>query len=153
MKRPYVFYFTGHARYNGIRVMMILSKKLAEEGFEVLYYVQDKTNWPKDVPMLDAVDERLRKNAVAKVISVEIGEAEVGKGAEDDLLDDAAKQVVTGNGLTILEEETGGDFLVADGEVLVEVAVFNDGNVGGAAADVEIHDADGELVSTLLADS
>ena len=64
MKRPYIFYFTSFDRSNGIRVMMLLSKKLITEGFKVLYYVQDKDNWPSDIPILTTVDEKLKKNAI-----------------------------------------------------------------------------------------
>ena len=65
MKRPYVFYFPCHSRSNGIRVMMLLSRKLMQQGFEVLYYVKGRSDWPKDVPILDKIDARLRKVAIA----------------------------------------------------------------------------------------
>lgn len=65
MKRPYVFYFPCHSRSNGIRTMMLLSKRLAQEGFEVLYYVKDRSDWPKDVPVLENVDANLRQVAIA----------------------------------------------------------------------------------------
>lgn len=41
--------------------MMLLSKRLAQEGFEVLYYVKDRSDWPKDVPVLENVDANLAK--------------------------------------------------------------------------------------------
>ena len=44
MKRPYIFYFTRYTRSNGIRVMMLLSEKLAEAGFEVVYHVPEDNN-------------------------------------------------------------------------------------------------------------
>lgn len=65
MKRPYVFYFPCHSRSNGIRTMMLLSKRLAQEGFEVLYYVKDRSDWSKDVPVLENVDANLRQVAIA----------------------------------------------------------------------------------------
>ncbi|MBQ4198825.1 MAG: hypothetical protein II649_02965 [Kiritimatiellae bacterium] len=64
MKRPYIFYFTGYDRSNGIRVMMILAQKLTEAGYDVLYYVQDKTNWPTSIPIMQAADKDLRNSAV-----------------------------------------------------------------------------------------
>ena len=65
MKRPYIFYFTRYTRSNGIRVMMLLSEKLAEAGFEVVYHVPDKTGWPADKPVLDCISKDLRDRAVA----------------------------------------------------------------------------------------
>lgn len=65
MKRPYIFYFLGYCRSNGIRVMLILAQKLAEAGYEVLHYVRDSTNWPTDIPTLKTVDRNLRDRAVA----------------------------------------------------------------------------------------
>lgn len=64
MKRPYVFYLPGYDRSNGIRVMMILSQRLSDAGYKVFYHVKDRTNWPPDIPILNAIDERLRDNAV-----------------------------------------------------------------------------------------
>lgn len=65
MKRPYVFFFPCHSRSNGIRVMMLLARKLAQEGFDVLYYVKDESDWPKELPVLKKVDSGLRRDAVA----------------------------------------------------------------------------------------
>ncbi len=65
MKKPYIFYFTRFTRSNGIRVMMILSEKLIEAGYTVLYYVPDKTNWPSHIPTLDVVTKELRDKAIA----------------------------------------------------------------------------------------
>ena len=65
MKRPYIFHFPCYGRSNGIRVMMILAEKLSAEGFEVLYHVKDKYNWPSDIPVLETIDSRLRRIAVA----------------------------------------------------------------------------------------
>ena len=65
MKRPYIFHFPGYDRSNGIRVMMILAQKLTEAGYEVLYHVQDRANWPANIPILEAIDDNLRNAAVA----------------------------------------------------------------------------------------
>ena len=64
MKKPYIFYFTRFTRSNGIRVMMILSEKLIAAGYTVLYYVPDKTNWPNNIPTLNAVTKDLKDKAI-----------------------------------------------------------------------------------------
>lgn len=64
MKKPYIFYFTRFTRSNGIRVMMILSEKLIDSGYPVLYYVPDKTNWPKHIPTINALTKDLQDNGI-----------------------------------------------------------------------------------------
>ena len=44
--------------------MMILSEKLLDAGYSVLYYVRDKTNWPKRIPTINALTKDLQDDAI-----------------------------------------------------------------------------------------
>ena len=64
MKKTYIFYFPCFSRSNGVRVMMILSEKLIKAGYSVLYYVPDKTNWPKHIPTINILTREMKSNAI-----------------------------------------------------------------------------------------
>jgi len=44
--------------------MMILSEKLIDAGYSVLYYVTDKNNWPKHIPTINTLTHDLQENAI-----------------------------------------------------------------------------------------
>ena len=58
---------------------------------------------------------------------------------QDDLLDDGFDQTVAGHGGGILEEDLGVEF---DGDAFLLVLILDDGDVGGAASDIKVHDAE-----------
>ena len=44
---------------------MILAEKLIQCGYEVLYHVANRKNWPRNIPVLESLDDNLRRNAIA----------------------------------------------------------------------------------------
>ena len=58
---------------------------------------------------------------------------------QDDLLDDGLDQAIAGDGGRVLEEDLG---VQLDGDAFLLVLILDDGDVGGAAADIQVHDAE-----------
>ena len=65
MKRPYLFCFPGYARSNGVRVLILLAKRLFAEGYEVFYYVRNPAGWEESgLPRISCIDDALRQNGI-----------------------------------------------------------------------------------------
>lgn len=65
MKRPYLFCIPSYTRSNGIRVLMLLAKRLAAEGYNVFYYVLNSTGWEASgLPRLTRIDAALRQDGI-----------------------------------------------------------------------------------------
>ncbi len=65
MKRPYLFYFPGYARSNGIRVMMLLAERLIAAGHTVFFDVKNPSGWEMSGhPRLTTIDENLRRTGI-----------------------------------------------------------------------------------------
>ena len=63
--RPYIFYIVSFTRSNGIRAMMLLADRLAGDGYEVHYFVQNAEGWDDDRHQrLLAVSDALKRDAV-----------------------------------------------------------------------------------------